>query len=469
MHNEIVNVFEETKITHESLPVAWQQENILNELECFLQSNWNERKSIFNDEVDSSMQRFVTFLSHNSIRTNNYVGTIIFNGAQLNIFPKVFKTHKNNTDTSKLNMEELISNLTQWLEYSTKYSYPYLKVSGDLVGVENLKELFITIFVKNLHNAFERSLYFSYEEKDEVIGFIKGKLNINDYYTKQYCNGNLDKFRCVYSNYEFDNLLNRIIKFTCKKIINETRVQNQFILRKIITKLSDVSDVICTPFDCDKVQINKLQSHYKIILSMCKMFLSNSYSNYTYDSSDTLCFLFPTEILFEGFIGGYIKEYLSSSANVILQASGMKLIDNVFYKNKSYGNAFTMRHDILCEFDKKIVILDTKYKLISRFDKKYDNDNEFKVNLLSDVLQADLYQMCQYALKRNCKDVYLIYPLLKNEDLETDIPVLRNTIPIDESFSKVKCVDIHVVRIPFVFENDTLNKLNKVLKDIFDC
>lgn len=67
--------------------------------------------------------------------------------------------------------------------------------------------------------------------------------------------GQLDKFRCTYSNFEFDNALNRIIKYTCKELLNEVSKANQKTIRHILMKLNDVSDVRCVPHDCDTIRL----------------------------------------------------------------------------------------------------------------------------------------------------------------------------------------------------------------------
>ena len=52
------------------------------------------------------------------------------------------------------------------------------------------------------------------------------------------------------------------------------------------------------------------------------MFLLNSTSTYTVDNAESFCFLFPTELLFEGFIGGLIQDVIGGQGKVRLQASG---------------------------------------------------------------------------------------------------------------------------------------------------
>lgn len=81
---------------------------------------------------------------------------------------------------------------------------------------------------------------------------------------------------------------------------------------------------------------------------MSKMFLLNKMTNYTVNSHESFCFLFPTELLFEGFIGGFIQDFLDNyRGKVRLQQSDMHLIEDVIYNGRSLGAAFAMRHDIV--------------------------------------------------------------------------------------------------------------------------
>lgn len=461
----MLNYYEETKIKNKSLPVEWQSLSSLVEFEEFLQQNWDQRQAFYNDDNLHTKQQFLSFLGQGGIKTQNYVGTIVFKGQQINIFPKIFREDIDDDDTSDLTLEHLMSNLVQWLVYCNKVNFPYLNIKSELDNSENLKELFITIFIKNLNECFSRSGYFQYEDRTEDISSIKGKVDIRDYFTKKYANGVLDKLSCTYSSFEFDNLLNRIIKCTLKRVINGTRPENQKEIRKILTRLSDVEDVRCTAKDCDKVKLSKMHSNYKIILSMCKMFLLNSTTAYTIDNAESFCFLFPTELLFEGFIGGYMQSILGNENSVRLQASELSLIDDVQYEGHSYGRAFTMRHDILCEIKEKgMFVLDTKYKKIPRF----EGSDDLRATIVDNVEQKDLYQIAEYAVKRGLKDGYLLYPLFRKENLEPSIPKLIQKITVD---GLEHSITIHLVRLPFVFEDDvdkTKLNLKTVIESIFN-
>ena len=73
--------------------------------------------------------------------------------------------------------------------------------------------------------------------------------------------------------------------------------------------------------------------------------------------------------------------------------------------------------------------------------------------------------MISYAVKRGISDVYLLYPLYRFEENEPNFPVaLSNLSPGVQ-------VRVHLVRLPFVFEDDvkkTKERLTMVINEIFN-
>ena len=442
----ILNRYEETVIKNQKLPQSWQSQKDLDDLEEFLQHNWEQRAVFYDDGKIESKQQFLGFLGNQSIRTNNYIGTIAFNGEQLNIFPKMFRIEAYDHDTDDLEQDHLMKNLIQWLAYCNRIAYPFINISTELRDAKDLRELFITLYIGYVRSALERGMFYRYVEETEDISCIKGKFDYKDYVLRKIPNGMSDKFRCTYSNFEFDNWINRIIKYTCKLLMNSTSRRNQKTIRNILVRLNEVSDVKCKPSDCDRIRLSKMNGNYKMIMSMSRMFLLNKTSGFTMDINESFCFLFPTELLFEGFIGGFLQEVIEERGGVVrLQQSDMHLIDDIQYAGKSLGAAFTMRHDILVEVDGKSFILDTKYKQVSRF----EGDTETVKKIVNEEpKQTDIYQVCEYARKRDLGDVFLLYPMYRYEDVEPHYPVGR-------SEGKYKDINIHFIRLPFVFEEDT--------------
>ena len=461
----ILNVFEESSIKNHKLPEEWQSQASLDELLDFLQTNWEQRGVFYEDGKINSRQQFLTFIGQKGIRTNNYIGTIVFKGQQLNIFPKMFREDKYDSDTSNLDLKHLMRNLVVWLDYCTKISYPYISISTDLDDSTDLRDLFVSLYVRYVKAAIDHGFYYRYEEQNEDCSSIKGKIDIKDYFTKKYPNGLLNSFRCSFSTFEFDNALNRIIKYTCKELYNEASKPNQKIIRNILSRLNDVSDVKCSPHDCDKIRLSRLHKQYGIILSMSKMFLLNKTSTYNVDDTESFCFLFPSELLFEGFIGGFIAESLSGKANVRLQASDTSLVDDIIISDTSYGAAFTLRNDIFVKMvDGRCFVLDTKYKPIDRIENTVDSF----IAIQQQVSIDDLRQIREYAFKRNLKAGFLLYPIFRFEDLsEPQVVLLKGNIIVE---GEKHNIDVYVIRIPFIFEEDieaTKQKLAQCLDNIF--
>lgn len=456
------NHFEESVIKNEYLPVDWQEQYALDDLAEFLQFNWEQRSVFYEDREITSQQKFITFLGQKSLRTNNYIGTIVFNGNQFNIFPKVFMESNTDSATEKLDMKHLTKNLVQWLSYCTRIDYPFINMAADFDDCKDLRELFVTLYLNYVKQAIEQIPFYRYEDKTEDISVIKGSIDFKDYINNKIPNGLHNKFSCTYSEFEFDNIVNRIIKYTCKCILDYTKLEsNKRIIRQILIRLNDVSDVRCTPIDCDGIKLSKFHQKYAILVSMSKMFLLNQTSAYQVNDQDSFCFLFPTELLFEGFIGGYIKSALTGTASVKFQVSDMALVDELNYGTQSYGKLFVMRHDILVEHKEKgLFILDTKYKIISRF----ETSEDIKESLRKEISQTDLYQMISYAVRRGVSDVYLLYPLFRYEENEPVFPVAT----VNQSSGAQ--IRIHLIRLPFVFEDDietTKIKLTHCINKLF--
>ncbi len=359
----ILDSYEYSRIAKKNLPTSWQDQKSLSELEDFLQKNWEERSIFYQDKEIKKQQQFLHFDGTKAVKTKKYIGTIVFKGEQLNIYPKVFRTEKDDNDTDDLTPRHMLYNLVKWIEYCNKLDYPFINISSELNDSEDLKELFITLYIGYVRKALERGAYYQYVEETEDCNNIRGKFDVKDYLISKIPSGQANKFKCTYSNFEFDNKVNRIIKYTCKQLINISSKKNQRHLMTIITKLNDVTDIQCNPNDCNNIRLSKMHRNYGIIISMSKMFLLNKMSSYSVDTNDSFCFLFPTDMLFEGFVGGFIKEALNEvGGKVRLQESRMSLVEKIVYKGETSDAVFTMRHDILVEFKDKIFVLDTKYK-----------------------------------------------------------------------------------------------------------
>ena len=143
----MINAFEFQTVKTARLPEAWKKPGALDELEKFLQGNWEQRGIFYFDRETSSRQQFIDFDRRDGFKTQKYIGTISFRGEQLNIFPKIYREDEDDYDTSGLNIQDLIDDLIAWLGYCDKFNFPFVSMKGELNSTQTFLELLITVYV----------------------------------------------------------------------------------------------------------------------------------------------------------------------------------------------------------------------------------------------------------------------------------------------------------------------------------
>lgn len=450
----MTNGFEFMKLRTERLPESWQEAGALAELEQFLQEDWRQRAVFYRDGQVAGRQQFIDFDRKNGIKLQNYVGTILFRGGQLNIFPKIFKEDEDDFDGADLTPEDLIKNLVYWLGYCDRLHFPFLSVKSQLCHAENLLELFITVYAHYVKAAVDWQRYYQYEEIREKGTIIKGRINFNTY-ARNYASGYPHYLDYTCAGFVFDNQMNRIIKCTCQYLLNLTCQEGtKQILRNILMKLGDVASRMCRPADCDGVHLNLLRSDYRMILSMSRMFLLNQTASCRTGMADTFCFLFPAEMLFEGFLSGFIKEMFQETARVRTQ-TGDQYLASLVVDGENLGDVFRLREDILLESEYGTVVVDAKYKEIDRFRKVKEN-RKLKVS------DNDVKQMAVYAARRGAGKLFLIYPLHRNEEPET--MEVRYDINLGADGTSA-CIPMEILKVPFALR-ESEEKTGELLRVI---
>ncbi len=386
-------------------------------LKNYLSEVWANRNRFYsyNDEPEDenlTQNRKQGFLHFDGfeISAKNYVGFIFYEGQRITILPKIFK------DIPYTNRNSFHYHLLYWLSYCSRVRFPFAEVKLDNIDFDDLLEVFVFIFAGYTNELLLRQIYYCYEEVTENVSAFRGRLSINNHINTNVITGNWQNFYCTYEPFELNNTFNQIIKYTCRKLLSIT--SNNINIEKLeqsLFILNDVDDKYCLYSDCDKVKLNYLQSDWKYVLDMCKMFLSGQSIGNNSQDNNNFCFLVPMEYVFEDFIFGFINSHLPK-AEAKYHSHGTYLTDQ---------RIFQIEPDILCKCPE--LIIDTKYKI-----RQDSGDGK------QGVSQNDLYQMLAYAIRKNINDVYLFYPSNK--------PIPRKRTKPDYSISS-----------PLFINNDKVN------------
>ena len=417
-------------------------------LEEFLDEIWNnrEKNSSYFDNSDKKIesQKFLKFIHKtNELKSNKYVGVIHYNGNKINLLPKIFFDSTKDYSTQEVN--QIHNHILWWLSYCRRIKFPNNQASlSTLQG--DFFEIIIYLFSKYTRELLNSSIYQQYEEVNNELPFVKGKLNTNDYINENLIKGKWHKLNCTYDAFVFDNEFNRIIKYVSTFLFQFTsNKENKKNLREILFLLDEVSNVNVSAEQCSKIVFNPMFGEFETVRDYCQLFLSNSVSfNYKNDLK-LFAFLLPMDYVFEDFIYGFIDNELDK-VSAKSQRSDIYLDE---------GRVFNLKPDLWLKTINKSLIADTKYKVI------YDDKEDPKKG----ISQSDLYQMFTYAVRFNVDEILLFYPnTIKNNKAE------ELELKIKDALADGKEVSIKAFQLPIINKEliNTPLKLNKDLRGMFE-
>ncbi len=360
-------------------------------------------------------QRFFDFTYDGEISARNYVGVVQFEDIRVEIYPKIF------AGDDPDNKKKWQLNLLYWLSYCRKIKFPFSFGDVSKIPFDDYLELLIYVFANYAEEILSQQPFQSYQTVEEETTFLRGRLSFDNYVKHNLITGKWQNFYCSYEPFVYDNLFNRIIKYVTRRLyaISQNYL-NKEKLSEIIFLLDEVTDIQCSAIDCEKVRLNPLFEDHKHILGLCKLFLSNQVIDTEHEDSKNFCFLIPMEYIFEDFVFGFISDKWPEL--------GVKSQSETHLAKNKSEKVFKIKNDIYIN-DK--LIIDTKYKVRSTED-----------GLKAGVSQTDLYQMVSYAIRRNCTNVILLYPMVKGSQNEPAEFTIQSDLMSQELNIHVKNIDI---------------------------
>lgn len=332
------------------------------------------------------------------VSIKNYVGLIqMKNGYQVQVLPKIDfgKPEDGNAQTKKVFLKMLRS----MKDFPSKvFNDAALKVDK-----MNLYEVFINMYLQEVRQLVKRGIRSNYVQQEDNLRYYKGKLLVN-----QHIKANLahkERFYVSFEEFHPNGPENRLVKATLEKLQKLTSsAENSKEIRQLLTAFELVESSTNYEKDFSKVVINRNTKDYEMLMQWSKVFLMNkSFTTFT-GSTNSRSLLFPMESVYESYVAQQMKKvFCPDGWDVSSQDKGHYL----FMEPKKQ---FALRPDIVIKKDKRMVILDTKWKRL------YDNE---RINY--GISQADMYQMYAYSKKYETSEVWLLYPV--NEDMRDHKPI----------------------------------------------
>jgi len=371
--------YEITKSKEEALKLEWYNKN-----------KYLNSKDI--DEVKKintlSWIQIFEIKPDNRIKAKQYVWIMKINNKNIQILPKIF-WDKN---------EDILKNLLYMLSYTKKLKIKESDIAS-LWKINDLFEIFIYIFSKELIELLKKDFKKNYSLIEENSGFLKWKLLFSKHIKNNLFNKS--KFFIEYENMDENILLNLFLKSICQKLLKQTKSKTNYkLLKKCDFILKDIDyKIFKTPKELNRLNFNRQNKKYKNIFSLWKMLYFWNSPDFSQNIEDNFSILFDMNILFEEFIVEFMKKNKNKINKDLLSVNSQLSNKYVFINNK-----FNLRPDIILNYkDNKKIIIDTKYKKII---------NEKNKNYW--VSSWDIYQMFMYWMRyfenNEDKKIILLYP-----------------------------------------------------------
>ncbi|MDC0933832.1 restriction endonuclease, partial [Arcobacteraceae bacterium] len=202
------------------------------------------------------------------VKARQYCGIINYGSTDYYILPKI-ADHEN-----KKNLDIFI--------YMLIYAHDIKVKNEDLSNSLNLKsnnilEVFIQMFAKNLFTQFQKGTYKEYITEQDNLTTLRGKYLINENLKHNFTKS---KIYCEYDEFSEDNELNQFFLYVVKTLLQYTK--NKKLLKQCELVLNEVTK---KEFDIDKVNIhfNRLNNRFKDSFEFALLLLKKSIPSFAKD------------------------------------------------------------------------------------------------------------------------------------------------------------------------------------------
>jgi 5-methylcytosine-specific restriction enzyme subunit McrC len=320
------------------------------------------------------------------LRAQQIVGILVSPLATLEILPKIDRLAP---DATRKNLVHMLARVLD-LEADT----------GAMVSVgmqkQDLLEVFIRMFCKNLFETVRKGLPRSYIARENDLPALRGRIDILRQFTVLATSP--QKLACRYEDLDADVALNQVMKAAISRLARLSRnTENQRQLSELAFAFSDVSAVAVSALPWNKIFLDRTNKSWSSLLRLARLLLESNFQTTSSGNHLGFSLLFEMNVLFEAYVGRCLKRVLVKSG-LEIQLQGPRAF---VLRDDTGVPRFATKPDIVIRRDGRIVlIVDTKWKRL----KGAIEDAKRGVG------QADIYQMMAYSHVYQCDRLLLLYP-----------------------------------------------------------
>jgi len=279
----------------------------------------------------------------------------------------------------------------------------------------SILEIYLEIFLLETQKILRKGLVKKYMATEGNRMSLKGRLNFGKQIAQNIIHQ--ERFYIHFSEYSNDNIYNRLLLKTLRLIpkINSNPALADSV-NTLLLNFPELPDCKVSSATFEQLTFDRKLEPYREALLISKMLLLNYRPDISGGTENVIAVLFDINKLWEEFIYRRLKKYETSFGISVKrqQTTG-------FWKPGDGNNSKTVRPDIVMEYGKQQIVIDTKWKILKGLIPSDD----------------DLKQIFIYNLFWNCDRSVLLYPANSEDSGQGDYHDHNN----GKLFSRKCCVE----------------------------
>ena len=260
-----------------------------------------------------------------------------------------------------------------------------------------LFNIFIMKFIDEVAALLNRGLIKTYRKTEGNRTALKGKLLFNKQIA--YNSTHQERFYVKYTTYDYDHILNRILRQALLLIPSVTTSSDlKGKAASLLLNFPELPKIEATPDLFQNLVYDRKSEDYREAIQLAEMILLNFMPDLQHGGTGVWALMFDMNKLWEEFVFCTLKRKLTD-----YEVTPQK--HKVFWTGKEFAKPKIIKPDIVLSKDKKTFVIDTKWKI------------PFIGDELQPPSDADLHQLYVYQIQFNAEKVALVYPG-ENEKIE---------------------------------------------------
>lgn len=325
---------------------------------------------------------------------------------------------------------------------------------GELASLavqHNYLEVVIRLFSKRLFAELHRGLVHRYEQREENLPLLRGKLHTTRHVVLNAAHP--ERFLCRFDEFQADHPLNQALKAAVLLLRRVSRnTENQRQLSELQFALDDVASVAPNAVPWERITLDRTNTRFHTLVALARLFLRGDAQDVSRGRQTGFSLLFDMNKLFEEYVGRVAIEALQGTGVAVnLQSPSHYLMEDV----ATGSGAFLAKPDVVGrQAGSTRWILDTKWKLLDPGEPYLG------------VSQSDIYQMMGYAHRYACSDVVLLYPHVASLGPQGAQKTYRILSPLTDAGQNTRPMRIRVCTISLDHLSSVITQLRALLTPV---